>query len=285
MNLQANPDHDSPATAGRNNWPWNRTVIMIISSMTMGTAAYSDKQDRFIFDHSPFNDLLQEHVDNNGWVDYAAITKNPTKLNRYIAALANTSFDDMGPDEKLAILINAYNAFTIQLICEYWNGGKLESIRDIPKDKRWDQVRWQVGANTWSLNQIEHEQIRTVFKEPRIHFVLVCAAISCPILSNKAFQSNQLEEQLEKQTRYAHRHDRWLRYDRENNIVYLTKLYDWYSGDFEKTASSVLAYAGRYSPDLSHALDTGRNPNIRWIDYDWRLNRKDNASLLEGHPD
>lgn len=258
---------------------------MIVISMIMATVAYSDKQDRFIFDHSPFNDLLQEHVDNNGWVDYAAIIKDPTRLDRYIVALANTSFDDIDPDENLVLLINAYNAFTIQLICEYWDGGKLESIKDIPKDKRWDQVRWQVGSNTWSLNQIEHEQIRMVFKEPRIHFALVCASASCPILRNEAFQSNQLEEQLEKQTRYVHRHDRWFRYDRKNNVVYLTKLYDWYGDDFEKVASSILAYAGRYSPDLRQALGTGRNPKICWIDYDWRLNRKDNAPLLEGHLD
>ena len=79
------------------------------------------------------------------------------------------------------LLINAYNAFTLRLILDYY---PVRSIKDIRASKRWDDQRWRIGEAVFSLNQIEHEQIRPKFAEPRIHFALVCAAIGCPKLRN-----------------------------------------------------------------------------------------------------
>ena len=73
----------------------------------------------------------------------------------------------------------------------------MRSIRDIPAAKRWDAKRWRVGAYTWSLDEIEHKEIRPKFAEPRIHFALVCAAIGCPRLRNEAYEGARIEEQLE----------------------------------------------------------------------------------------
>jgi len=237
---------------------------------------YVDKPDGPSFDHSTFDALLSRHVNDRGGVDYAGLMRDRDTLNAYLKRVAAAPFEKMGRDQKLALLINAYNAFTLELILEHYDDGKLDSIRDIPSAKRWDAVRWRVGKHTWSLNQIEHEQIRPHFAEPRIHFVLVCAAVGCPPLRSEAYVADQLDEQLADQTRYVHTHDRWYRFNTDRNVVHLTQLYDWYGGDFEQAAGSVLAYVAQYDAKLKQRLDAGQKPKITWLDYDWSLNSQEN---------
>ncbi len=236
--------------------------------------AYVEKTDGASFDHSQFDQLLKTHVDENGWVDYEGLKTEAATLDSYIETVANAPFDELGRNEKLALLINAYNAFTLRLILDY---RPLESIQDIPGNKRWDDERWNVGGNTWSLNQIEHQEIRPKFQEPRIHFALVCAAVGCPPLRSEAYVADKLDKQLEDQTIYAHTHDRWFRYEPGAGKVGLTSLYKWYGGDFEQVAGSVLDYAARYSPELHEYLKAGNKPSIDWLHYDWSLNSHENA--------
>ena len=140
-------------------------------------------------------------------------------------------------------------------------------------------MRWQVGSHRWSLSQIENEQIRPKFKEPRIHFALVCAAVGCPKLRSEAYQADRLDQQLEDQTRYGHSAEkaRWFRFEADTSIVHLTRLYLWYGSDFRQVAGLVPSFAARYSPELKMALDTGSKPKIEWLPYDWPLNSKENA--------
>ncbi len=231
--------------------------------------AYQRQSDGPTFDHSAFDALLRKHVDGDGWVDYEGLRSEAASLDTYIASLENAPFADLGRDEKLSLLINAYNAFTLRLILDHY---LVKSIKDIPRAKRWRHTRWRIGSVTLSLDQIEHEQIRPKFAEPRIHFALVCAAIGCPKLRNEAYHAELIDEQLEDQTRYVHSHDQWFRYQPGAKEVYLTRLYDWYGADFEQVAGSVLAFVARYSAPLKAALDEGKKPRVKWLDYDWTLN-------------
>jgi hypothetical protein len=101
--------------------------------------------------------------------------------------------------------------------------------------------------------------------------------VGCPPLRSEAYTADRLEEQLADQAEYVHRHDRWFRLDPDSGTIRLTSLYDWYGGDFEQVAGSVLAFAARYRPDLESMLDSGREPNVRWLDYDWSLNSQENS--------
>ena len=234
--------------------------------------SYAALPDGPVFDHSILDQLLTKHVSPDGWVDYEALARDADSLDVYIDALAKAQIEQMGRDQRLALLINAYNAFTLRLILDHY---PLSSIKEIPSDKRWDDQRWRIGPLTLSLNQIEHEQIRPHFKEPRIHFALVCAAVGCPPLRNEAYTAQQLESQLDSQSRYVHSHDRWLRFEpNAPRQVYLTKLYDWYGGDFEQAAGSVLGFVAQYAPALQQALDRGQKPRISWLEYDWSLNSR-----------
>ena len=223
------------------------------------------------FDHSVLDTLLTKHVDDDGWVDYQGLDADAARLDAYLEAVAAAPFDRMSRDEKLALLINAYNAATLRLILDF---RPVKSIKDIPAAKRWDHRRWVIGGKTMSLGDIEHEQIRAKFKEPRIHFALVCAAVGCPKLRNEAFVAERLDDQLDDQMRYAHTHDRWFEFDPDSGVLKLTKLYDWYAGDFTQTSGTVEAYAAQYAPSLKRAMDAGRRVTVRWLVYDWDLNRR-----------
>lgn len=236
---------------------------------------YKDKADGPVFDHSTFDALLKKQVNDAGLVDYKGLKKDAEPLDKYIAAPAKAPIDEMGRDQRLALLINGYNAFTLRLILDYY---PIKSIKDIPADKRWDDKRWNIGGHTWSVNEIEHKQIRPHFKEPRIHFALVCAAIGCPPLRNEVYTADHLEEQLQAQAVYVHTHGRWFQFDAKTHTLKLTSLYNWYSSDFDQVAGSVVKYAARYSPALKKAVDAGHTPKAQFLDYDWSLNSQEGRS-------
>ncbi|MDA1234360.1 MAG: DUF547 domain-containing protein [Acidobacteria bacterium] len=238
---------------------------------TQLSEVYEAKPDGPSFDHSSFDALLPRFVDGEGLVDYKGLSQEETSLDDYIASITTAPFPDLGRDEKLALLINAYNAFTLKLILDNY---PVDSIQDIPSKQRWDAKRWIIGGQTYSLSQIEHEQIRPKFIEPRIHFALVCAAVGCPKLRQEAYVGSRINEQLEEQAKLLHGSQRWFRFEPGDSRVRLTQLYNWYGGDFAQVAGSPLENAARYSPALQQTLSTGKKPRIDWIDYDWALNQQ-----------
>lgn len=242
--------------------------------------AYVSTPTGAVFDHSAFDTVLKEHVSaSGGFVDYEALKKDAAGLDAYIATIAKVDIDTLGRDERLAFLINAYNAFTLRLILDHY---PVDSIKDIPSNQRWDAKRWTIGGGTYSLNQIEHELIRPKFAEPRVHFALVCAAIGCPPLRNEAYTGSRLEEQLTDQSRYVHTHARWFRLNESKGELALTALYNWYGGDFTQKASSVVAYAAQFSPDLVRLINAGKEPRVTFLDYSWKLNSVANRGLAVG---
>lgn len=239
---------------------------------------YAENPDGATFDHSDFDRLLKSYVDEDGFVDYEGLLTERDALQAYIARLGEADFDALTRDEKLALLINAYNAFTLELILENWDNGQLESIKDIPGAKRWKHERWNLAGQTVSLDDIEHKMIRPNFKETRIHWAVVCAAYSCPPLRTEAYVGSRIDEQLAEQAEYVHSHPRWYVYKPETGMIQLTKLYDWYGSDFEQVHGGVLETVALYRPheNLEKLIQGGQAPSIGWIHYDWKLNSKGN---------
>ena len=235
------------------------------------TERFATDSGKHEFDHSEFDKLLRAHVDADGLVDYAALAADPAPLRAYVADLGTAPFNGLSRNAKLALLINAYNAFTLQLITEHY---PLDSIYSIPAGDRWDSERWEVAGGTYSLDQIEHELIRPNFREDRVHFALVCAAMGCPVLRPEAYSGQRIEEQLERQARSVHEDSRWFRFDETEGLVWLTQVYSWYASDFEQLHGSVLTAAARYSGALGNALEEGRTLRLRWLPYDWALNER-----------
>ena len=225
------------------------------------------------FDHSAYELVLNEFVTGEGFVDYIAISKKPKNLNLYISELAKADTDNLSNYEYLALMLNAYNAFTLKLIIE--NPG-IESIKDISSGQRWDDKRWNVGDKTLSLNEIEHDIIRKRYGEPLVHFALVCAAKSCPKLRNEPFTGSKLLFQLNDQAAHFFSQQQNFRWDADSNKVYLSEILDWFRYDFAENERGVVEYTVNYiDPQAAEGIKgSNENIKIKYISYDWSLNGK-----------
>jgi hypothetical protein len=238
------------------------------------------------FDHAPFDRLLRVHVSAEGLVDYDAFDRSP-EFRAYKSALAGAEIAALPPAERLALWINAYNAYTIDLINKH---GERRSIRNINRTLGflkgkgpWSEPIARVGGTTYTLDQIEHEIIRRRFREPRIHFALVCAAMGCPPLRREAYDAARLDAQLDEQARaFLLKSPVKNRVDPERSIAYLSPIFRWYLEDFGKGDRELLRYLAAFFPagPQRELLERG-DLQIEYTDYDWTLNSQDNAS--NGH--
>ncbi|WP_136480238.1 DUF547 domain-containing protein [Cognatitamlana onchidii] len=211
------------------------------------------------FNHNLWDGLLQKYVSNTGKVNYSGFKTEKTQLHAYLNALSqNMPNDSWSKQAILAYWINAYNAMTIDLILRYY---PIKSIKDIKKP--WEQRHWELAGKWHNLNEIEHAILRKM-DDPRIHFAIVCAAVSCPKLSNKAYVETQLDDQLNNAAKVFLN-------DRSKNELSptkleLSKIFQWFSKDFKQNGSLV-DFLNQYSksPISEKAKKTFKN-------YNWDLN-------------
>lgn len=222
--------------------------------------------------HNGFDQLLQTYVDGQGMVNYKGLLEDRSKLKSYLSVLENNAPQKSWTrDQKLAYWINAYNAYTLDLILEHY---PVKSIKEIGSSIKipfvstaWDVKFINIGGKEYDLNNIEHGIIRKEFDEPRIHFALVCAAVSCPKLQNRAYLPEKLDEQLTKAAKEFLANPAKNSFKSEKKAT-LSKLFNWYGGDFKKDGS-LIDYINKYSPTR---LD--KNAKIDWMDYNWKLNEQ-----------
>ncbi|HMV44002.1 MAG TPA: DUF547 domain-containing protein [Leptospiraceae bacterium] len=222
------------------------------------------------FDHSHkiYDSILKKYV-SVGRVDYKAINKEPS-LKIYLDSLSSVSeveYNSFTKEQKLSFLINAYNAFTIQLILDHYPIKSIRKIGILPLAP-WKKEFFKLLGEKRSLGWIEHEKLRKDFEEPRIHFAIVCASIGCPILINEAYIPEKLESQLKLvQTQFLNDSSK-NRYDTQFNILYISPIFDWFKEDFTKK-SSLIAYLQPFFKDK-----IATNAKIEYTEYDWNLNEK-----------
>jgi hypothetical protein len=190
--------------------------------------------------------------------------------------------------EQLALWINAYNAYTIQLINLK---GERESIRNINKTLGllrlkgpWSEAFAVVGGKTYTLDDIEQRTIRPVFRDPRIHFALVCAAIGCPPLRSEAYTGARVEAQLNDQAvLFLTKTPAKNRVDVANRTVYRSPVFSFldYMNDFGGSEAAVGKFIARYYPvgPERTLLESGEY-RVVTTGYDWSLNSTANARLV-----
>lgn len=227
------------------------------------------------FDHGIFDEQLGEHVTEKGMVDYDAFADSD-RFQTYLDALADVDIARLSTPERLALWINAYNAYTIELINRH---DEDDSIRNINTtfglgSGPWKERLADVGGETYTLDEIEHEIIRPRFQEPRIHFALVCAAMGCPPLRQEAYTGPRLDEQLDEQARvFLREHPDKNRVDVEEGKVYLSSIFDWYREDFPESREAFGRYlADFFAPGPEQELLKSGDFDIDHTDYDWSLN-------------
>lgn len=231
-------------------------------------------------DDSVYTALLAMHV-REGHVNYAGL-RHDDRLEKYLGMLSATDPEKLGSTAaKLAFWINAYNAFTVQLICDNY---PVESINDLHFGGRivghvigktaWDRKFIMINGEEMTLNHIEHDIIREQFDEPRIHFALVCAAVSCPPLRSEAYTADELDGQLDDQAKTFMRDKTKNRFDLVKKEAYLSSILDWYGKDFGPDKAAVLAAVAKFLPrSVASAIeaDTGAW-KVSYLEYDWKLN-------------
>lgn len=250
-------------------------VILFATALTSCFAIDSPTSNAAPVDHSTWNALLKKHVSSAGYVNYNGFQADQAKLKSYLSLISKSApAKSWSQNEKLAYWINAYNAFTVQLILD--NADKnITSIKDIGSKVKipfvntpWDVKFIKIGGKEMDLNNIEHGIIRKQFNDPRIHFALVCAAKSCPPLRNEAFVASRLSAQLDDQGR------KFINDKSKNNIsssskASLTKILNWYGGDFKKNGKTVIDWVNKYSNTKLNS-----NADISYMEYYWGLNGK-----------
>jgi|GEM_PF-410207 len=210
--------------------------------------------------HKAWDKLLKKYVDAAGLVDYDTWYSEMAGLDSYLVTLQGAQgIKSWTADQQLAYWINSYNAHTIKLVLESY---PVKSIKKLNGGQPWKMVWIPSEIGELSLDAIENEIIRPQFGEPKIHFALVCAAISCPVLSQDAYTASKLDEQLEISTR-KFMNSQW------NQIspteMKLSPLFDWYAADF----GDVKEFVRKYS-----RVPLEDEVSISYTSYDWNLNKQ-----------
>lgn len=266
-----------------------RHVIKLIAACAIATvaqAAFSQKISEIDHRYVAWDALLKKYVQwlpdgKQSRVDYRGLTQARTALQAILSGWSGVSvaqFETFSPTQRQAFLINAYNGFTLELVLGKYPD--LKSIKDLgtlfqsPWKKKW----FQLLGEQRSLDWVEHEQLRPVYNDPRLHAALNCASIGCPALRPEAFTDNALQRQLDDgmqrfmgdptRNRYA------------DGTLYLSAIFKWYRADFEKGHLGLFSLSdvgARYADQLSTKaeerarLKAGGLP-VEFLDYDWRLN-------------
>lgn len=251
-----------------------RVAIFLLAVMLCGRYCYA--QDK----HRLFTEVLCAHV-KGGVVDYKSICKD-TRFAQYMEQLINTDTQKLGSDkEKLVFWINAYNAWTLKIICDNYPLKSITALHSgvaalasVFKATVWDKNLVSVNGKPASLNFIEHKILRPEFKEPRIHFAIVCAARGCPPLRSEAYEAERIDAQLDEQGRIFLAQEEKNKFDVKNQIAYISPIFGWFKADFGASKEAVLNFLSKFA--IARAADLLRNNSkewkIRYTSYDWSLN-------------
>ena len=246
-------------------------LAFLLATSTPGAPGASGASEEFDHAHKQFTEVLKTYV-RDGVVNYAGLRKDRSTLDAYVGGLESVTkkeFQSWSDDQKIGFWLNAYNAYTLKLVIDnkpvtsikklgtFWTG--VFSKEFIPLKN--------LFGKTVSLNAIEHDTLRKKFNEPRIHFALVCASKSCPPLRSEAYRATDLNKQLDDQASTFLKDTSKNRFDAKSNTVHLSKIFDWFDDDFEKSKGSVRDYVAQY-------LTIPSNVRIRHLSYDWTLNGK-----------
>ena len=261
------------------------TVLIFGSVFLMAGMADAVAFDRT---HAVYDDVLKRFV-AEGRVDYKGLKDDVAALDRYLDRLAGVSeatYTAWPESERLAFLINLYNAATLKLILDHY---PLKSIKDIGGFFKgpWDQPVVRLFGKIITLNNLEHDIIRKHYGEPRIHLALVCAAKGCPPLRSEAYVAGHLDAQLDDQSRRFLASPAGLRIDRGGKAVYVSSIFKWFGKDFidrfspaagysglDKTERAVAHFCGGYLSAADGDYLKSGGYSVKYLDYDWSLNEK-----------
>ena len=265
-----------------------RELLVVVAFLLGGVVQAQESTASFFdHDHAAWNALLQEHVHEAGLVDYVGLQEKRASFDAYLGTLQQVKAKDFAKWTGLqreAFWINAYNAYTIQLILDNYPvdsikdmGGLFSSVfskRFIPLqhlvavDRRAEASR----TKALSLGEVEHEILFPISRTPLFHFAIVCASISCPELRKEAYTASKLDEQLADQARVFLRDPSKNEQKVARKRLYMSKIFDWSEDEFETYPGGIRKIWRDFGP-TSAVEDPGfPKAKIKYLNYDWSLN-------------
>ena len=221
--------------------------------------AFSSAQNLDIFFQK--TDIFLKNYVINGSVHYKKIHQSPDQLDDLIASIKQINLKETSLSTQKAFWINAYNLLVIYNVVEDYPMHSPLEVNGFFKNKK--QI---VAGIKITLEELENQYLRIPFKDPNIHFALVCGAVGCPPIIPNVYLPETLDQQLETQTRKALNDPQFIRVDETSQKVYLSEIFRWYAQDFKYTGK-VLNYINQYRDQ-----PVPESYSIRYYEYDWRLN-------------
>jgi hypothetical protein len=268
-----------------------RALLGALLACTLAPTAFAQSAGTsFDHGHAAWTALLKKHVlllrdGQASQVRYAGMATDRAALKAYLGTLSAVSqpaFAAFSKAQQQAFLINAYNAFTVELILTRYPN--LKSIKDLGSllSNPWKPKWIDLLGGKMSLDDIEHETLRKrgVYDEPRVHFAVNCASIGCPMLREEAFVADRLEAQLEQQAQRFMADRTRNRFNAQRGVLEVSKIFDWYGEDFRlghRGIASLPAFMARHADGLADSPADrerirGQKVDIEFLDYDWALN-------------
>lgn len=232
----------------------------------------------FDHEHAAWDAMVVRFV-RDGVVDYSGLRHSGTAaLDGYLRSLESVCREQYVAwtrEQQLAFFINAYNAYTIKLILEHYPVKSIRSIGFLPGSAFREQFIPLpfLRGKALSLDDIENDILRKDFREPRIHFAIVCASQSCPALRSEAYRATTLDAQLTQAARRFLSDRSKNHFDPAARTLHLSSVFKWFREDFERTSRTLPAFVARYAePATAAALSSGDDVRVEFLDYDWSLN-------------
>jgi hypothetical protein len=222
------------------------------------------------FDWSGWEPILKKHVKPTtiagvslAGFDYKNLQKSRAKFDKIVSALSKYDPSGLSGKAKLAFWINVYNVGAVKMVLDH---PKIKSLNDIGPKKGavWKMDALTVGGKSYSLDAVENEILRKL-DEPRIHFAIVCASVSCPDIRPEAYRAKKLEKQLEEQTRsFLSNSKKGMSF--AGGKLMLTKLFEWFANDFGGVKNFIAGYLPKDAPADWRKFELG------YLEYNWDLN-------------
>jgi hypothetical protein len=228
-------------------------------------------------DHTPFARFLERYLltfsDGVNRLAYAEVTAEDRRLlDGYVESLAATPISTFARPEQMAYWINLYNALTLQVVLDHYPTASIRDIDISPglfSDGPWGKKLVAIEGERVALDDIEHQILRPIWRDPRIHYAVNCASIGCPNLRPEPYQPAELDRQLDQAAIDFINHPRGVSLDGDR--LQVSSIYDWFQADFGGSEEGVLAHLKAFAePELAMSLD--RRQKIDAFVYDWRLN-------------
>lgn len=249
---------------------------MICVAVTALAVASGSLHGAMTVDYSGYDRLLHRYV-KDGTVNYEGFRKEAGVLQAFLDEITSIHPEGLGSQEaQMACWINTYNACVIKGVLDHT---PLQSVMKIPGF--FDKITYTVGGESLSLNQIETRG--RAFHDPRIHFAVVCASSSCPLLRPEAYVPERLKEQLQDQARgFLANAQRGLRLDEAAGVAHLSQIFKWYATDFVSGgvltklmgSDKIIKALEPYMDDITRRKVVSRTWKIDYMPYDWTLNKR-----------